>query len=97
LDDAAKAPLSATALAGELEVLVPMAGLIDVKAELQRLDKEIDKISNDAAKMSTKLSNEKFVSKAPAEVVAKERLKLADLENSLHQLTTKRNSIADMA
>ena len=74
-----------------------MAGLIDVKAELQRLDKEIDKISNDAAKMSTKLSNEKFVSKAPAEVVAKERLKLADLENSLHQLTTKRNSIADMA
>ena len=97
LDDAAKAPLSATALAGELEVLVPMAGLIDVKAELQRLDKEIDKISNDAAKMSTKLSNEKFVSKAPAEVVAKERLKLADLENSLNQLTTKRNSIADMA
>jgi valyl-tRNA synthetase len=61
------------------------------------LDKEIDKISNDAAKMSTKLSNEKFVSKAPAEVVAKERLKLADLENSLHQLTTKRNSIVDMA
>ncbi len=97
LDDAAKAPLSATALAGELEILVPMAGLIDVKAELQRLDKEIDKISNDVVKMSTKLGNEKFVSKAPAEVVAKERLKLADMETSLQQLTKKRVSIADMA
>ena len=97
LDDASKAPLSATALAGELEILVPMAGLIDVEAELRRLDKEIDRISIDATKLSSKLSNEKFVDKAPAQVVAKERLKLADLKTSLQQLTNKRASIADMA
>ena len=43
LDDPADAPLCATALAGDLEILVPMAGLIDVDAELARLDREIDK------------------------------------------------------
>ena len=76
LDDANEAPLSATALAGELEILVPMAGLIDISAELARLDREIDKIALEAKKnYPGKLSNEKFIGNAPVEVVAKERQK----------------------
>lgn len=97
LDDASEAPMSATALAGELEILVPMAGLIDISLELARLDREIDKISLEAKKLSGKLSNEKFVGNAPAEVVEKERLKLADFQSSLSQLNQKRSSISEMA
>jgi valyl-tRNA synthetase len=97
LDDPAEAPLSATALAGDLEILVPMAGLIDVDAELARLDREIDKISIEVKKLSGKLSNAKFVDNAPAEVVAKERQKLEEFEGSLSQLQEKRTAIAQMA
>ncbi|MGB1403389.1 MAG: valine--tRNA ligase, partial [Porticoccaceae bacterium] len=97
LDDPADAPLSATALAGDMEILVPMAGLIDVAAELSRLDREIDKIANEAKKLSGKLSNSKFIDNAPAEVVAKERQKLEEFEGSLAQLNEKRSAIAEMA
>ncbi len=92
-----RAPLSATALAGDLEILVPMAGIIDVDAELARLDREIDKIDIEAKKLSGKLSNPKFADNAPAEVVAKERQKLADFEGSLTQLQQKRSTIAELA
>ena len=97
LDDPADAPLCATALAGDLEILVPMAGIIDVAAELARLDREIDKIAIEAKKLDGKLSNGKFVDNAPAEVVAKERQKLEEFEGSLAQLKEKRSAIADMA
>ena len=97
LDDPADAPLCATSLAGDLEILVPMAGIIDLAAELARLDREIDKIAIEAKKLDGKLSNGKFVDNAPAEVVAKERQKLEEFEGSLAQLKEKRSAIADMA
>ena len=97
LDDLADAPLCATALAGDLEILVPMAGLIDVDAELARLDREIDKIGIETKKLTGKLSNPKFADNAPAEVVAKERQRLEDFEGSLSQLQEKRSAIAEMA
>ena len=97
LDNPEDAPLSATALAGDLEILVPMAGLIDVDAELKRLSKEIEKLSSDVQKLSGKLSNEKFVANAPEEVVAKERGKLSDMQGALEQLTAKQTAIAEMA
>ena len=97
LDDPAEAPLSATALAGDLEILVPMAGIIDVDAELARLDREIDKLGIEAKKLSGKLSNPKFADNAPAEVVAKERQKLEEYEGSLTQLQEKRSTIAELA
>ena len=97
LDDPADAPLCATALAGDLEILVPMAGLIDVDAELARLDREIDKIGIETKKLTGKLSNPKFADNAPAEVVAKERQRLEDFEGSLSQLQEKRSAIAEMA
>ena len=97
LENSSEAPLCATALAGDLEILVPMAGVIDVAAELSRLDRDIGKITIEVNKLSGKLSNAKFADKAPAEVVEKERQKLEDFESSLSKLLEKRSAIAEMA
>ncbi|MCF7986064.1 MAG: valine--tRNA ligase [Methylovulum sp.] len=80
------APESAIALVGEMQILIPMAGLIDKTAELARLDKEIQKINNDLPRVAGKLSNPAFVDKAPADVIDKEKAKLADLELMLDNL-----------
>ena len=72
------APASATGLVGDMEILVPMAGLIDKDAEIERLGKEIDKLRKEVARGESKLRNPNFVDKAPDEVVAKEREKLDD-------------------
>jgi len=68
-----KEPLSATTLVGQMEILVPMAGLIDKDAELARLNKESTKLEQNIARMEVKLNNPTFVDKAPADVVEKER------------------------
>jgi valyl-tRNA synthetase len=74
------APESATAILGELELLVPMAGLIDPAAETERLTKRIAKNAADIAKLKGKLGNENFVRNAPPEVVAADRTRAAELE-----------------
>src|SRR5690625_230290 len=81
-----EAPVSATALAGQLELLVPMAGLIDKDAELARLGKEVNRLEQDIGRTEGKLSNANFVDKAPAEVVEKERVRLEELKSSLRKL-----------
>ncbi len=86
LQDGEEPPASATQLAGQLEVLVPMAGLIDKAAELARLQKEIDKLTKEQQRLNGKLSNEKFVAKAPAEVVEKEKSKLKEAADALSKL-----------
>jgi valyl-tRNA synthetase len=86
LPEGTEAPMAATALAGELEILVPIAGLIDKDAEITRLDKEIGKLDNDLARLRGKLSNAAFVDKAPAAVVNKEREKLQAQEQALETL-----------
>ncbi|MGD8709478.1 MAG: valine--tRNA ligase [Ectothiorhodospiraceae bacterium] len=86
LDSRDEAPESALALVGEMELLVPMAGLIDKEAELARLDKERRRLSQDLERTGKKLGNESFVSKAPEAVVQKERDKLAELESALAKL-----------
>jgi len=77
------APPSATALVGDMKVLVPMAGLIDPRAELDRLAKRSAKTQAEIAKARAKLGNEKFVSNAPPEVVAQEQARVADFERQL--------------
>ena len=96
LSDNAEKPMSATALVGEMELLVPMAGLIDKKAELARLDKEIDRKQKDRAKTEGKINNPSFVEKAPEEVVQKERDKLKDLDSALEKLNEQRVSINEI-
>ncbi len=86
LEEGFEAPLSATALVGGLEVLVPMAGLIDKDAELGRLNKELGKLQGEIKRLGGKLGNAKFVDKAPAEVIEKERAKLNDAETAASTL-----------
>src|SRR5690554_4076714 len=81
-----EAPMSATALVGNLELLVPMAGLIDKEAELARLNKEISKLEQDITRTEAKLANPGFVDKAPAEVVDKERVRLGETKTSADKL-----------
>jgi len=88
-----KAPESATALVGEMQLLIPMAGLIDQAAELERLDKEIRKIADNVQRIGGKLSNASFVEKAPAAVVDKEREKLAEQQSALSKLEQQREKI----
>ncbi|HSX20514.1 MAG TPA: valine--tRNA ligase [Gammaproteobacteria bacterium] len=75
-----KQPAAATALAGDLQILIPMQGLIDKDAELQRLTKELEKLGKELKKVADKLANPSYVQKAPAEVVAKDKQQAADLE-----------------
>lgn len=96
LADGAEAPLSATALVGEMEVLVPMAGLIDKGAELARLDKEILRLQGEVQRVGGKLSNAAFVDKAPAEVIDKERAKLAEAEQALGKLAEQHARISSL-
>ena len=79
-------PASATALAGELQLHVPMAGLIDAGAEVERLSKLIAKNETELKKARGKLANESFVRNAPAEVVAQEHERIAAFERDLAQL-----------
>ncbi len=91
-----EAPMSATALVGDMQVLVPMAGLIDKDAELARLDKEIQRLDGEVKRVGGKLANEGFVAKAPAEVLDKERAKLAEAEQALARLAEQREKIANL-
>ncbi|WP_348827560.1 valine--tRNA ligase [Halomonas sp. RT37] len=94
LDDASTAPLSATQLVGDMEVLVPMADLIDKDAELARLGKEIDKQDKLIGGVEKKLANEGFVAKAPAAVIDKERGKLEEYQAARRVLVEQRDKIA---
>ena len=87
LKDGDEVPLSSSSMVGQLRILVPMKGLIDPTAELKRLGKSFDKLQKQAEGISRKLSNEGFVSKAPAEVVDAEKAKLAELEGQLTAMT----------
>ena len=86
LNDSDEAPMSATALIGEMKILIPLAGLIDKDAEAIRLEKEINKIQINVDKTTAKLVNKNFVDKAPAAVVEKERTRLAEMTKAVEQL-----------
>jgi valyl-tRNA synthetase len=81
-----EAPASATALLGNMRLLVPMAGAIDVDAEITRLGKQHERVSGDLRRMQVKLDNPKFVNNAPADVVTKARQQVAELELQISQL-----------
>jgi valyl-tRNA synthetase len=94
LEEGEKAPVAATAFVGNLEILVPMAGFIDKAAELARLDKKLEKLNKGVMQLNGKLSNSGFIDKAPAEVVRREREKLALSESTLKKLQLQKDKIA---
>jgi valyl-tRNA synthetase len=86
LEEGDEAPESATALVGEMKLLIPMAGLIDKEAELARLDKELGRRRQDLERTEGKLRNPHFVGKAPAAVVDKEKARLEELGSAIRKL-----------
>ena len=96
LQQGEQAPLSSTALVGEMEVLVPMAGLIDKDSELARLDKEIQRLDGEVKRIGGKLGNAGFVDKAPPAVIDKEKAKLAEAQQALAQFSEQRAHIASL-
>jgi valyl-tRNA synthetase len=68
-------------VAGDVEIIVPLRGLVNVEEEEKRLNKEIAKIEKDMEFLSKKLENPSFVERAPADVVVKEREKIAEFAN----------------
>lgn len=75
IEEAAEVPVAASAVIGQMEVLIPMAGLIDKQAELTRLERELGKLEKDIDFIENKLNNPAFVSRAPGEIIAKEKAK----------------------
>ena len=79
-------PAAATALLGDMRLLVPMKGLIDVDAEKARLRKQLDKASAELGKAEGKLGNENFVNNAPPAVVTQEKERVAAFRATIESL-----------
>jgi valyl-tRNA synthetase len=77
----------------EVEIFLPLAGLIDVEKEKARLQREIEGKEKDLARVSGKLSNAQFTDKAPREVVAKEEAKRDELSSALAKLRERLDSL----
>ncbi|WP_312080533.1 valine--tRNA ligase [Acinetobacter schindleri] len=94
LADGEQPPLSSSSVVGHVSVYVPMKGLIDPKAELGRLQKDLDKVQKQHDQIANKLSNEGFVAKAPAAVVEGEKVKLAEFADQLAKIKANMEQIA---
>ncbi|RDZ27096.1 valine--tRNA ligase [Lysobacter silvisoli] len=89
----AASPAAATGVVGELTLLVPLEGLVDLGAERTRLDKELKRVQGEIGKCEGKLSSETFVQNAPAAVVEQERKRLADWRQQLEALQAQRDKL----
>ncbi len=97
LAEDAEPPAAATALLGDMRLLVPMKGIIDVDAERTRLNKQLDKVRTDLQRSLGKLGNEKFVNNAPADVVTQERERVAEFEKTAAQLVEQLEKLDELA
>lgn len=90
-------PPSASAFVGDLEIYIPLAGFINIDEETARLNKEIEKTQAELKRIDGKLNNPNFVDRAPADVVAKERDKQTELQQTLSKLNTQINELKSLA
>ena len=90
------APESATALLGDMKLLIPLYGLIDKEAELVRLSKELDRKVNELDNCERKLSNASFVDKAPPAIVEKEQARAAELRSAINSLEEQQQRIQSL-
>ena len=86
-------PTSLSQIAEGIELNIPLEGLVDIDAELARLEKELDKLAKEVERVEKKLSNERFVSSAPQSVVAAEKDKLAKYKDLYAKTFEKKNSL----
>jgi len=90
-------PTAATALLGDMRLLVPMKGLIDIDAERARLEKQKGKVEADLSRTTGKLGNPNFVNNAPADVVTQERERAVEFESQLRQLSEQLDKLAELS
>jgi valyl-tRNA synthetase len=90
----ARPKAAATLVIGDIEVFIPLAGLIDLDAERQRLTKDLESAVADAERKRMRLGDESFTGKAPAAVVQKERDFLTNLEAQIARLTQRLHEYA---
>jgi valyl-tRNA synthetase len=83
-------------LANHIEIYLPLAGMLDIAKELERIDKEIAQAEQERGRLQGKLANQNFIARAKPEVVEKEREKLAAQEERLGKLTARRAELAAM-
>lgn len=86
-------PASASLIAGDIELCIPLAGLIDVEQEVARISKRIEQLTKEIARIDSKLGNPNFADKAPAEVVAKEKEKLSAYQTELGKMLEQLESV----
>jgi valyl-tRNA synthetase len=91
--DKDEAPEAALTLVGEMRVLIPLEGLIDKEAEIERLNKDINKLEVNIKKTRNKLNNPSFKDKAPAAVVEKEQQRLDEQDQALRELQRQREKM----
>lgn len=72
-------PKSATAVVSASKIIVPLADLIDINAEIARQQKKLDKLLNEKKSLSGRLNNKKFVENAPKEVIEETKAKIAEI------------------
>ena len=96
LADGEAEPEAAAFMVDGAKNMIPLAGLIDKDAELARLDKEIDKLAKNIARLQGQLGNERFTAKAPPELVAQTRALLSADEETVAALKTQREKVAAM-
>lgn len=89
-----KAPeLAMTAVINGAEIYVPLAELVNIEDEIKRQEDELAKMQSEIDRINKKLSNEKFVNKAPEEVVAEQREKLVDYQNRQEKINLRINQL----
>ncbi|QOC23032.1 valine--tRNA ligase [Wenzhouxiangella sp. AB-CW3] len=87
----------AVALAGNLRLLIPLAGLVDIGEELARINKQLERERKGLEQAEKKLANERFVANAPAEVVDKERQRLAEHQTTVAELEAQVRKLEKLA
>jgi valyl-tRNA synthetase len=87
---------SSVAVRSHVEVFVPLEGLLDVELEIERIRKEMAKIDETAGFLGKKLRNEDFISRAPKEIVAKEKEKYDDCMKKMERITENLQKILDL-
>ena len=80
-----------------MKILVPLGSIIDRDAEIQRLTREVEKLNADLKHCQSKLSNPKFVDRAPAEVVEKEQGRAEQITRDLEELKSRQQRIARLS
>ena len=94
-EDIRKPKHSASSVVANLEIFVPLEGLIDIEVESNRLTKEVDRLENQIKSIKAKLMNQDFIKKAPQQVIEREKKKLTDFELNLEKVQVNLESLED--